>query len=86
MNKSTIRIRGRDYTVERFERAKPQPGTDTEIAYRLHGTRGAAYETLRNVPRPEMMFLIHSNRFGPASVMRNVWLTDKSGDLAVAKQ
>lgn len=79
---TTIQIRGREYRVESFERETPR---GTEKVYRLHGARGALYQTMRNLPRPEMMFIIGGGRLGISStVMRGVWLTDKDGQLTVA--
>jgi hypothetical protein len=79
---NTIQIRGMTYTVEIFTRCRDGK---SECAYRLIGKRGARYETLRNVPKPEMMFLIHSDRFGPVAVMNGVWLTDEGGTLRVVR-
>lgn len=81
---TSIRIRGKDYAVERVERTT---GTEIQrgVAYVLTGKRGAKYTTMRNEPRPEMMFLIYADKFGPAAVMDGVWLTDKGGQLAVVR-
>lgn len=81
MGTTAIRIRGRDYTVEPFERP------NTEKAYRIKGKRGASYETVRNVPRPHLMFLIGGGRLGlMSSVMKGVWLSDKDGELTVVRE
>lgn len=78
----TIQIRGLNYSVEIFTRVRDGK---SECAYRLTGKRGASYETVRNVPKPEMMFLVYSDRFGPAAVMNGVWLSDKDGTLRVVR-
>jgi len=83
----TIGIRGRVYTVERFEGKFEGKLAEDLIRYRLKGKRGAVYETMRNARDPHMMFLIGGGRFGiSSSVTSGVWLTDKTGRLAVAAQ
>ena len=70
-----ITIRGREYQVACEER----PGK--EVSYKLTGKRGAVFHTMRNVHRPDAMFII------PASwgnkTLEGVWLSDKDGDLKV---
>ena len=78
----TMTIRGREYRVE----TKFEPKDEKKLRYILHGARGAKYTTMRNVRHPELMFIINERRFGPASVMDGVWLTDKDGTLRVASQ
>lgn len=76
----TLRIEGRTYQVEKLPdedvHESSRPG------YMLHGPRGARYRTLRNRPRPYMLYLINERdwtRSAPRS-----WLTDKHGKLEVA--
>jgi hypothetical protein len=78
-----LRVRGRNYQVSRVEL---QTKNGTVEAYQLTGARGAVYTTMRNVPRPEMMFLVGGGKFGMiSSVMQGVWLTDADGTLKVAQ-
>lgn len=80
---TTIRIRGREYqlglTDPRPFEAERFPG---KPVYVLTGKRGARYETTRNVPRPDLMFLMGvTSSF--SKTMDGVWLTDTDGHLAV---
>lgn len=80
----TITIKGRTFTVEvippdeAMEEGRP--------AYRLTGPRGASYSTFRNVPNPDLMFLVGFGKsrhggFTPNPLGGDVWLTDKDGTL-----
>ena len=78
----TVTIRGREYSVEVLP---PRHALDEgRPVYRLTGGRGAVYSTMRNRPRPDLIFLI---REGAASfgAMANVWLTDRDGTLREVK-
>jgi hypothetical protein len=72
----TITIGRREYAVS------TQTAQNGELQYILTGKRGAVYGTMRNVKRPEMMFLIDCRGFGPVG-KRVLWLTDKNGRLEV---
>jgi hypothetical protein len=75
----TITLGGRLYEVETLPPGQLDEGRPV---YRLTGKRGATYHTVRNRPNPDLMFLIvEGARFG---VLRNVWLTDKGGELRAA--
>lgn len=78
-----ITIRGRSYEVSTREpsEARKRAG-QTGPVYDLKGKRGGHYYTVRNVPRPEMMFLCNA-RGHSSAVVDGVWLTDKDGDLKV---
>jgi len=53
---------------------------EENVPYELHGPRGAHYGLLRNVPRPELLFMI--NLRGPLSRgTPDYWFTDRSGRL-----
>lgn len=74
----TIRIAGREYKVT------TRTLSTGELQYLLEGKRGAHYATMRNVNRPEMMFLIGAGaHLGGPEGKRTTWLTDKSGSLEV---
>lgn len=72
---ATIIIRGRQYAVERIER----PGK--ELRYRLTGKRGASFFTMRNVHRPDAMFVVPHSLGN--KTLEGVWLSDKTGELVV---
>lgn len=76
----TIKIEGREYQVEKL------PDEDVHEmnrpGYMLHGPRGARYRTMRNQPRPDMLYLINSRNWTKGAPKS--WLTDKSGKLEVA--
>jgi hypothetical protein len=76
----TIKIRGREYTVERILNDKGE-FKDDRIKYKLTGKRGAVYYTMRNVPNPKFMFVV-PQKF-TTSTMDRVWLTDDGGELRV---
>lgn len=76
-----LTINGRPYTVEGpFDR---EGVSGPEKTYTLKGPRGASYSTLRNVPDPTKMFLVTDRGFGIPAAMKNVWLSDKTGELVV---
>lgn len=67
----TITVEGRSYEVTR----------DGD-QYILTGSRGARYRTLRNLPRPHMLYLINAKDWTKSAPKS--WLTDKNGTLEVA--
>ncbi len=65
-----IKVNGITYKVK-----KPCNNT-----YILHGPRGATYQLLRTIPRPEILFAVNANRgFKPVSKLG--WFTDRKGFL-----
>lgn len=74
-NGTQLAIRGITYDVVQVDKG-----------YTLLGPRGARYRTMRNQVRPEMMFLVYEDKFGPVLAMRGIWLTDKEGQLVVARR
>lgn len=69
----TIKIGAREFQV-----------TKTGDGYLLTGKRGASYRTMRNVHRPEFMFLVHATKgFGIPAGFEQVGLTDRAGVLEV---
>ena len=80
---TSLRIRGRDYAVEAYDRTNSATGK-VESGYRLTGKRGASYFTMRNAHRPHMLFVI-SHSLG-SNVMDRVWLSDEGGSLKVVSQ
>jgi hypothetical protein len=72
---TTIVIHGRTYRIEPFVSSRG------ESNYRLIGVRGARYFTMRNVNRPENLFVI--SEAPRTNVLEGVWLTDKDGGLRV---
>lgn len=79
----TLRIRGRDYTIEAHDRTNSHTG-EVETGYRLTGKRGASYFTMRNRIEPSHMFVV-SHSLG-STVMQGVWLSDATGALVVRCQ
>lgn len=73
----TVRIDGRSYEVERVDKPGERPD------YLLRGVRGARYRTMRNVPKPDFMFLVNDASFLKGAP--KAWLTDRSGDLEVLR-
>ncbi len=73
-----ITIRGREYRVERILNDKGA-FADDRVKYKLTGKRGAVYYTMRNVRRPEFMFVV-PEKF-TVSTMNGVWVTDAGGEL-----
>jgi hypothetical protein len=69
---STIVVAGREFRVE--------PAGESYI---LHGPRGARYRTMRNVPRPHLMFLVNDQSFVRSAP--KAWLSDKDGTLKVVR-
>lgn len=68
------------YAVERRERT---PAGQPEVTYHLTGPRGAQYRTIRNVPNPDLMFLVNDR---PGSYKApKAWLTDRAGPLEVIR-
>lgn len=83
---TTIRLRGRDYSVNKTTRtisAGSRKG-ETEVVYVLTGARGAMFTTMRNMHRPDRMFLVSSAL--RSNTLQNVWLSDASGELVVISQ
>jgi hypothetical protein len=77
---NTIRVEGRTYQVVKLPDADVHESN--RPGYLLTGARGARYRTLRNQPRPHLLYLINARdwtRSAPKS-----WLTDKRGYLEVA--
>ena len=79
---STLRVRGRDYTVTPHDRTNSVTGV-VEKGYRLTGKRGASYFTMRNVKRPELMFVVSH---ALTNAMQGVWLTDAAGFVVIVSQ
>lgn len=75
MDAKTLRVNGRDFAVT------TEQGEDGRPVYHLRGKRGAHYFTMRNEPNPSLMFVCDARRFGCASTMDGVWLTDEGGEL-----
>lgn len=73
----TIVLNGRVFDVKHIER----PGF-AWASYALHGARGARYHAVRNVARPDLLFVVNAKR-GRADPFPGLWLTDKSGKLRV---
>lgn len=85
----TITINGREYAVEVLPH-DDRPSALGRPRYRLTGKRGAVYDTLRNRPHPELMFLVayHPGKAFPATVDplgKGLWLTDRNGTLEVSR-
>ena len=76
---ASIRVRGRLYEVEKTDRKDPEGGA----IYRLSGSRGARWRTMRNHHRRHMMFLVNERAFTSSQMMDGVWLTDEGGELRV---
>lgn len=76
----TITIEGRQYTVTKLPDSEVHPSN--RPGYQLEGPRGARYRTLRNKPRPHMLYLINAKDWTKSAPKR--WLTDKNGTLEVA--
>lgn len=72
----TIRINGRDFSVE-------TTAGKEGVRYLLTGKRGAQYGTMRHYKETAMMFIINLRGFGIAPSFEGVWLTDKGGSLQV---
>lgn len=71
-------IRGRKYQFEQDEQLyKGRP------RYILTSAKGKKWFTVRNVPKPDMLFLISLNM---SKTLERVWLTDKDGKLEVIKE
>lgn len=68
----SVKIEGIEYQVEK-----------QEDKYLLHGPRGARYFTMRNVNRPNHMFLINDRGFTKKAP--GVWLSDADGSLRVIR-
>jgi len=75
-----IRIRGRTFAVTAQNRGHG------DLHYILTGPRGAIYRTMRNGKTKHRMYLIDARRFGIASTMRGVWLSDEHGVLTAVTQ
>ncbi len=74
---TTIQIGRRSYSVA------TQTASNGELQYILTGKRGATYGTMRNVYKPELMFLFDCRGYGIKP--GNIWLTDRNGTLEVVK-
>lgn len=72
---ANITIKGRQYEVETI----PEKENDRSV-YLITGKRGNQWYTMRNVPNPDLLFLIPAGG-GALSTMKDVWLTDKDGTL-----
>ena len=58
--------------------------TDSEeTPYELHGPRGARYGLMRNVPRPDRLFMFNLRGFTKGTP--DVWFTDRNGALEVLR-
>jgi len=75
----TIKIRGREYLISKIY------GKDI-INYKLVGKRGAEYYTERNIPNPDVLFIIPKNFMRGMGTFNGVWLSDKGGELKVIKE
>lgn len=83
---TTIRLRGRDYSVTKTTRtisAGAREG-ETEVAYVLTGKRGAVFTTMRNAKRPDRMFLVSGAL--RSNALQDVWLSDATGELVIICQ
>lgn len=67
----SITIEGRKFEV-----------TKDRDQYVLTGTRGARYRTLRNRPKPHLLYLVNDKDWTMHAP--GVWLTDEKGTLEVA--
>jgi hypothetical protein len=73
----TLQILGRAYQVE-------PAGTDMDKLprYRVTGSRGGNYFTMRNRHQPDVLFLVNSRRFGMApGRLSRVRLQEVDGEL-----
>lgn len=77
---STIIIKGRTFTVEQLPDADVHESN--RPGYLLTGARGARYRTMRNQPRPHMLYLVNAKNWTMSAPQ--CWLTDKSGKLEVS--
>jgi hypothetical protein len=68
-----VRLNGREYRVEVTGEDNGRP------RYLLTGKRGARYFTMRNVPNPDLLFIV-AESIGSAP-FRGQWFTDIGGDL-----
>lgn len=66
------------YTVEKVQ---SNPSRSLQLAYLLHGPRGARYGLIRNQKNPEMLFAWNDRRFGTVQVQGYSWFTDRTGTL-----
>lgn len=71
-----VQMDGRAFTVERFENTTAPRAVD-RIQYRLTGTRGASYTTMRNAKHPGALFVLVGGGRSP----RTCWFTDARGEL-----
>ena len=79
---TTIRLRGRDYTVESFERTNAKG--EVEVNYMLTGKRGGKFSTMRNYHNRSKLFVVPFASFN--RTLEGVWLTDASGSLEIVSQ
>ena len=80
----TLKIGNREFAVEKVE-APLKDGRSVPL-YILTGKRGARYGTMRNMQRPEVMFLVHAGTgFGIPAGFESVRLTDRNGMLEVVR-
>ena len=70
-----MKIRGREYKVAVLP---PDQLDEGRPVYMITGQRGAVYYTVRNRPNPDLMFLMSA---AGKCMLKNVWLTDRSGTL-----
>lgn len=75
-----LTINGREFEVTVSTMLDP----DRRRAYELRGKRGASYYTMRNVPNPDLMFVVNVT-FTKSTGLEGVWLTDKNGVLEVVR-
>ena len=74
----TVKINGRDYGVE----VHPEGDilNPDRPRYTLIGPR-SRYSTMRNVPNPDVMFIVPEKGMSMKHTLSNVWLSDKTGEL-----
>ena len=72
-----------DYEVLGFRVETEINEKDGLPMYILHGKRGARYLCMRNVKRPDLMFLVNDKRFGSnlPKIKGYGWFSDKTGKL-----
>lgn len=74
-----LRVAGRVYSVKAFPGDAGKVTEAGRPVYWLVGERGALHRTMRNVPRPDRMFVMSGGR----SLATLAWLTDAGGILRV---
>jgi len=81
---TTVQINGRDYGVEYIAPDPTHPLDPDKCHYRIFGPR-AGYYTMRNRKTSDLMFLVSENGAVSSHGLRNVWLSDRGGQLRQVK-